>query len=236
MPSAGRMTQAPSLAAAVHRDGSNSYARLIYGFHLLKTGRILEGLSNWSASDTLAGIYPLRRYRPSWAGEPLGSRSSLVLFEHGFGDMIQMSRFLPRLRAREPEAIDHGPGSGGARRAAGPCLSDYRIHHGRRAGTGLRSLRPLDAVAGGARRNRPRATQHLHRPRSAAPRVFRRASRAVQDRDLLARTSSPVRSDPLDPARPLRQPVPGPRLRLRRPAEQPHGRGGELSSVAWTGS
>ena len=32
-----------ALAAAVHRDGSNSYARLIYGFHLLKTGRIHEG-------------------------------------------------------------------------------------------------------------------------------------------------------------------------------------------------
>ncbi len=47
-----------ALAAAVHRNGSNSYARLIYGFHLLKTGRILEGLSNWSASDSLAGIYP----------------------------------------------------------------------------------------------------------------------------------------------------------------------------------
>lgn len=97
-----------SLAAAVHRDGSNSYARLIYAFHLLKTGRLLEGLSNWSASDTLAGIYPLRRHRPSWAGEPLGARSLLVLFEHGFGDMIQMSRFLSRLRAREPEAIITG--------------------------------------------------------------------------------------------------------------------------------
>ena len=97
-----------ALVAAVHRDGSNSYARLIYGFHLLKTGRILEGLSNWSASDSLAGIYPLRRYRPSWSGEPLGSRHLMILFEHGLGDMIQMSRFLPRLRAREPEALITG--------------------------------------------------------------------------------------------------------------------------------
>ena len=97
-------TAGADLAAAVHRDGSNSYARFVYGLHLLKTGRILEGLSNWSASDALAGIYPLRRDRPSWAGEPVGSRHLLVLFEHGFGDMIQMSRFLSRLRAREPEA------------------------------------------------------------------------------------------------------------------------------------
>ena len=105
----GRMDDAgAALAAAVHRDGSNGYARLIYGYHLLKMGRILEGLSNWSASDSLEGIYPLRRYRPSWAGEPLGSRHLLVLFEHGFGDMIQMSRFLLRLRAREPEAVITG--------------------------------------------------------------------------------------------------------------------------------
>ena len=105
----GRMDDAGvALLSAVHRDGSDSYARQIYGYHLLKTGRILEGLSNWSASDALAGTYPLRRYRPSWAGEPLGARHLLVLFEHGLGDMIQMSRFLPRLRAREPEAAITG--------------------------------------------------------------------------------------------------------------------------------
>ena len=105
----GRMEDAEAaLAAAVRRDGSNSYARLIYGFHLLKAGCILEGLSNWSASDSLSGSYPLRRYRPSWSGEPLGSRHLLVVFEHGLGDMIQMSRFLPRLRAREPRAVITG--------------------------------------------------------------------------------------------------------------------------------
>ena len=74
----------------------------------MKTGRILEGLANWSASDALAGTYPLRRHRPSWTGEPLGSRHLLVWFEHGLGDMLQMSRFLPRLRAREPDATITG--------------------------------------------------------------------------------------------------------------------------------
>ena len=32
----------------------------------------------------------------------------MILFEHGLGDMIQMSRFLPRLRAREPQALITG--------------------------------------------------------------------------------------------------------------------------------
>ena len=97
-----------ALAAAVHRNGSDGYARLIYGYHLLKAGRVLEGLSNWSASDSLVGNYPLRRYRPAWSGEPLGSRHLMVVFEHGLGDMIQMSRFLGRLRAREPRAVITG--------------------------------------------------------------------------------------------------------------------------------
>lgn len=101
----GRMDEAGrAYEAAVHRDGSDPYARQSHAFHLLKAGRVRDGLASWSAADRLFGDYPLRRHRPHWAGEPLADRRLMVLFEHGLGDMIQVARFLPRLRAREPGA------------------------------------------------------------------------------------------------------------------------------------
>ncbi len=90
--------------AAIRRDGSDPQAREGYAFHLMKAGRLRDGLAEWSAADALSGTYPLRRHRPHWAGEPLGARRLMVLFEHGLGDMLQVARFLPRLTAREPDA------------------------------------------------------------------------------------------------------------------------------------
>ena len=101
----GRMDEArDALEAAIRRDGTNPDARQSYGFHLLKAGRIHDGLASWSAADALFGTYPLRRHRPHWTGEPLHRRRLMVLFEHGLGDMIQVARFLPRLLEREPQA------------------------------------------------------------------------------------------------------------------------------------
>ena len=100
-----RMEEASAaFEAAVHRMSSDPYARRQQGFHQLKSGRVLQGLASWSVADTLDGFYPLRRRRPQWTGEPLGSRHLLVVFEHGLGDMIQMARFLPRLKAQHPDA------------------------------------------------------------------------------------------------------------------------------------
>ncbi len=101
----GRMEEASTAyEAAVRRSGSDPHARRSLGFHLMKAGRVLDGLASWSVADTLSGNYPLRRHRPQWTGEGLGSRRLMVLFEHGLGDMIQMARFLPRLQGREPDA------------------------------------------------------------------------------------------------------------------------------------
>ncbi|RYC32668.1 hypothetical protein D3273_08055 [Lichenibacterium minor] len=102
----GRMDEArEAYEGALRRDGGNPYAREVYGFHLMKTGLVLDGLASWHAADVLSGAYPLRRHRPQWGGEALGRRRLMVLFEHGLGDMIQMARFLPRLLAREPDAV-----------------------------------------------------------------------------------------------------------------------------------
>jgi hypothetical protein len=101
----GRMEDASkAYEAAVRRNGCDPHARRSLGFHLIKAGRVLDGLASWSVADTLSGSYPLRYHRPRWTGEPLGPRRLMVLFEHGLGDMIQMARFLPRLLEREPDA------------------------------------------------------------------------------------------------------------------------------------
>ena len=50
------------------------------------------------------GNYPLRKRRRQWAGEALGRSTLLVIFEHGLGDMIQLSRFLRPLREAHPRA------------------------------------------------------------------------------------------------------------------------------------
>ncbi len=101
----GRMEAASeAYEAAVRRNGCDPHARRSLGFHLIKAGRVLDGLASWSVADTLSGNYPLRYHRPRWTGEPLGARRLMVLFEHGLGDMIQMARFLPRLQEREPDA------------------------------------------------------------------------------------------------------------------------------------
>ncbi len=102
----GRMDEACiAYEGAIRRDGTNSDARLSYAFHLMKRGRIRDGLASWGVADALLGVYPLRRHRPHWAGEPLGRRRLMILFEHGLGDMIQVARFVPRLLEREPDAI-----------------------------------------------------------------------------------------------------------------------------------
>ncbi len=101
----GRMDDArEAYEQAIRRNGADPYARQAYGFHLMKAGRVRDGLASWAASDALSGVYPLRRHRPQWAGEALGRRRLMVLFEHGLGDMLQVARFLPCLLEREPEA------------------------------------------------------------------------------------------------------------------------------------
>ena len=101
----GRMDEArDAYEQAIRRNGTDPYARQAYGFFLMKAGRVRDGLASWAAADALSGVYPLRRHRPQWAGETLGCRRLMVLFEHGLGDMLQVARFLPRLLAREPDA------------------------------------------------------------------------------------------------------------------------------------
>ena len=101
----GRMEEAhAAFRGAIHRQSSDAALRLQYAFHLLKRGDLAGGLENWGLADRLMGSYPLRKRRLQWSGEDLGGRSLMVVFEHGLGDMIQMSRFLLPLQQAHPRA------------------------------------------------------------------------------------------------------------------------------------
>ena len=219
----GRMDEArDAYEAAVRRDGTDPGARLSHGFHLMKSGQIRDGLASWSVADALLDVYPLRRHRPHWTGEPLGRRRLMVLFEHGLGDMIQVARFLPRLLEREPDAtvLARVPAPlAGLMARAFPRIR-FVTEDGREPG--LRPVRPLDAARRGARRSGTRAAQPLHRPRRpGAP-----ADRCpAADRDLLARAPAAIRGHPLHPARHVRGTVRSARCRFRRPPEPVDARG-----------
>ena len=105
----GRVEEAArAFEEGLHRDVSAAGLRLQYAFHLLRRGRLLEGLESWGIADRVLETYPLRKRLRQWAGEDLEGRSLLVVFEHGLGDMVQMSRFLRPLRTRQPGAAVHG--------------------------------------------------------------------------------------------------------------------------------
>jgi hypothetical protein len=96
-------TQAYERAISMQSD--NPMTRLHYGFHLLKKGETLAGLTSWGIADRFFGTYPLRREWTLWRGENLNGLRLIVVFEHGLGDMIQFARFLPRVKQRWPDAV-----------------------------------------------------------------------------------------------------------------------------------
>jgi hypothetical protein len=62
----------------------------------------LMGLGDWRAGLPLYEKRPMRKAptrAPEWNGEPLAGKRLLVMGEQGFGDEIQMARFVPGLKA-----------------------------------------------------------------------------------------------------------------------------------------
>lgn len=84
-------------AMSIEPEHANASFNLSY--LLLRQGRYDEGWRCLDARNWYAALEQ-RLACPRWQGEPLGGRSLLVGWEAGLGDMIQMVRYLPLLKAR----------------------------------------------------------------------------------------------------------------------------------------
>lgn len=88
------------LAHALSLDPSNALARWNLAYVQLLQNRFLEAWPNFAARKYLAEWSGNAQHfsKPHWRGEALNGRTLLIYTEQGYGDTLQFSRFLPRLK------------------------------------------------------------------------------------------------------------------------------------------
>ncbi|MBS1187155.1 MAG: repeat-containing protein [Burkholderiaceae bacterium] len=90
---------------AIEIDPGYATARFNLSYLLLRQGRFDEGWQCLDARDwyaKLAALVPC----PRWQGEALAGKSLLIGFEAGHGDMIQLCRYVPLLKAQGAARVD----------------------------------------------------------------------------------------------------------------------------------
>lgn len=108
---AGRTDRAEQAyrAALASRPDDPSVELALAGLYL-SLGRYAEGWPLLAARIALNPdvVPPLNLGYPEWRGQPLGGKSVLVWVEQGFGDQIQMCRFVSGLKARGAARVTLG--------------------------------------------------------------------------------------------------------------------------------
>jgi hypothetical protein len=92
------------LRRSLELDGTNLRARFHLGVLLLRQGRYEEGWRAYEARP-LNVAYGRAFSAPRWEGEDLEGKALLIGQEGGLGDMIQLSRYVPVLKARGARRI-----------------------------------------------------------------------------------------------------------------------------------
>jgi hypothetical protein len=67
----------------------------------LALGRLPQAWEGWEARETRRTSAAQKLPFPEWRGEPLAGKRLLIWREQGFGDQIQMARFIPQLGAAQ---------------------------------------------------------------------------------------------------------------------------------------
>jgi hypothetical protein len=98
------------LRAALAAKPGDGLTELALAGLFLSLGRYAEGWPLLAARAELHPdvVPPIRLAFPEWRGEPLAGKSVLVWVEQGFGDQIQMSRFMGSLKARGAAKVTLG--------------------------------------------------------------------------------------------------------------------------------
>lgn len=93
---AGRLAEAEACCrAALAANPEHHEAHHALGTTLLKAGRVEEGWAGFDRRRAGRDVPPCDgRARPRWKGEPLEGRTLLLQAEEGFGDSLQMVRFV----------------------------------------------------------------------------------------------------------------------------------------------
>lgn len=100
---------AESLAAfekAVELSPTNASAHFNLALNLLRAGDFARGLAEYEWRwKTPGAIRTKALLWPRWDGQPLNGKTILLHMEQGFGDVIQMARYVPRVAAMGGKVI-----------------------------------------------------------------------------------------------------------------------------------
>lgn len=92
-----------ALDAAIAADPDDADLPMLRATSHFMTGNFRRGLEDYAARFRFSpGSEPMRR-SPRWTGGRATGRRLLVMAEQGLGDMVMVSRFLPRLREKWEE-------------------------------------------------------------------------------------------------------------------------------------
>ncbi|MBL4719658.1 MAG: tetratricopeptide repeat protein [Alphaproteobacteria bacterium] len=94
-----------TLGPGAEAANESASARYHQSMALLATGDFAAG---WPAHEARLGVTRMGFQGPTpplWTGQPLAGKRLLVLFEQGYGDMIQFARYLPRLRSLDCKLV-----------------------------------------------------------------------------------------------------------------------------------
>ena len=95
---------------AIALDPAFDDARFGLGEALLTIGRFAEGWPGYRARQSARKLAALAT-RPAWDGRAVPGRTLLVLHDQGYGDTLQMCRYLPMAAARAGRVVLRAPGA-----------------------------------------------------------------------------------------------------------------------------
>ncbi len=95
-----------TLERALKLQPDHAPSQFTIGLLNLTRGNYLEGWKGYARRFDVPSLPRARKFdRPKWHGSPLAGKTILIHHEQGFGDMIQLARYLPLIASRGGSVI-----------------------------------------------------------------------------------------------------------------------------------